>query len=259
MVGTYEGSRPPALLKLLSHELRWQVLTALAKSDLNVNELVERLNRPQNLVSYHLKQLRSRELVREHRSSSDGRQIYYSLDLDRLQQLFSEAEESLYPGLADRDQVRQDLADLSTADPLRVLFLCTQNSARSQMAEGLLRHRSQEQVQVFSAGTQVSEVRPLAIRAMQEMGIDISNQNSKHLDQYLGQDFNYIITVCDQARESCPVFPGDPVRIHWSFRDPAAVEGSEEVRLAAFRETALQMNTRIGFLLLMMKSGLAER
>ena len=120
-------------------------------------------------------------------------------------------------------------------DPKRVLILCTGNSARSQMAEGLLRHDGGPGFEVHSAGTKPSQVRPEAIEAMKEVGIDISGHRSKSVDEFAGQEFDYVVTVCDNAKESCPVFPGRTERIHWSFEDPAAVEGDWETRLAAFR------------------------
>jgi arsenate reductase (thioredoxin) len=118
----------------------------------------------------------------------------------------------------------------------RVLILCTANSARSQMAEGLLRALAGEHFDVFSAGSQPSTVNPLAIAAMDERGIDIRSHRSKHLQEYLAEPFEYVITVCDNAAESCPIFPGPAQRIHWSFPDPAAVQGSEAERLASFRQ-----------------------
>jgi len=118
---------------------------------------------------------------------------------------------------------------------MRVLILCTGNSARSQMAEGLLRHDGETRFEVASAGTKPSHVRPEAMAVMNEIGIDISGHRSKSLDEFAGQAFDYVITVCDNARESCPVFPAATQRIHWSFNDPAAVQGSEAERLAAFR------------------------
>ena len=249
---------PPPVLKLLSHELRWQLLTALSFSDLKVQELVSRLGRPQNLVSYHLQQLRESHLVREHRSQADARVIYYSLDTDELRRLFAEAGELLHPALSSYEPDRPAQSAQANTEPARVLFLCTHNSARSQMAEGLLRHRSSDSVEVFSAGTEATRVNPRAIRALADMNINIHGQRSKYLNEFLGQDFNYIITVCDRARETCPVFPGDPVQIHWSFPDPDAVEGTEHERAAAFRETALQLNNRIGLLLLMINRGSKE-
>lgn len=129
----------------------------------------------------------------------------------------------------------------------RVLVLCTGNSARSQMAEGLLRHLAGDSVEVASAGTRPSSVHPLAVRAMAERGIDISRQRSKAVGEMTGRSFDWVITVCDHAAESCPVFPGETRRVHWSFPDPAAVDGDEEARLDAFREVrdALEERFRI--------------
>lgn len=118
----------------------------------------------------------------------------------------------------------------------RVLILCTGNSARSQMAEGLLRQLAGDHFEVFSAGSKPSTVNPCAIQVMRERGIDISQHRSKHLNEFLKQSFDYVITVCDNAAETCPVFPGRAQRIHWSFPDPAAVTGSDEEKLAAFRQ-----------------------
>lgn len=117
----------------------------------------------------------------------------------------------------------------------RVLILCTGNSARSQMAEGLLRHIAGDRFEVESAGVEPSHVRPQAIEAMRERGIDISEHRSKSVDEFAGQEFDYVITVCDNANERCPVFPGKTERLHWSFDDPAAAEGDEAARLAVFR------------------------
>ena len=126
----------------------------------------------------------------------------------------------------------------------RVLILCTGNSARSQMAEGLLRHDAGDRFDVFSAGTKPTQVRPEAIAVMQELGIDISFQRAKSVDEFTGQDFDYVVTVCDNAKASCPIFGGSAKRIHWSFDDPAAVEGSPEQRLAAFRRTRDELRER---------------
>jgi arsenate reductase (thioredoxin) len=128
---------------------------------------------------------------------------------------------------------------------VRVLILCTGNSARSQMAEGLLRHDAGGAFKVFSAGTKPTQVRPEAVAVMREAGIDISGQRSKSVDEFEGQDFNYVITVCDNAKQSCPVFPAKTKRIHWSIEDPAAVQGSEEERLAAFRRIRDELRLRL--------------
>jgi arsenate reductase len=117
----------------------------------------------------------------------------------------------------------------------RVLILCTGNSARSQMAEGLLRHDAGDRFEVFSAGTKPSQVRPEAIAVMRELGIDISGHRSKSADEFTSEQFDYVLTVCDNAKESCPIFPGQGVAIHHNFEDPAGLPGSEQERLAAFR------------------------
>ena len=127
----------------------------------------------------------------------------------------------------------------------RVLFLCTHNSARSQMAEGLLRYLAGDRFEAYSAGTEATHVRPLAIRAMEEIGIDISSQESKTLDRYLGEPFEYVITVCDDANEACPFFPGSSTRLHWSLRDPSQARGSEQERLAVFRSVRDELRNRI--------------
>ena len=130
--------------------------------------------------------------------------------------------------------------------PRRVLFLCTHNSARSQMAEGLLRELGGSGFEAHSAGTEATHVRPLAIRAMEEIGIDIGAQRSKTLDEYAGQPFDLVVTVCDEAREACPYFPGARAQIHWSLPDPSKATGTEESRLAVFREVRDELRRRIG-------------
>ena len=130
--------------------------------------------------------------------------------------------------------------------PRRVLFLCTHNSARSQMAEGLLRELGGSGFEAHSAGTEATHVRPLAIRAMEEIGIDIGAQRSKTLDEYAGQPFDLVVTVCDEAREACPYFPGAREQIHWSLPDPSKAAGGEEARLAVFREVRDELRRRIG-------------
>ena len=127
----------------------------------------------------------------------------------------------------------------------RVLILCTGNSARSQMAEGLLRDLAGDRFEVASAGVSPTEVRPEAISAMNEIGIDLSRHRSKSVDEFAGQEFDYVITVCDNANQQCPVFPGKTERIHWSFEDPAAVQGDEQSRLAVFRRVRDEIRHRL--------------
>jgi arsenate reductase len=127
----------------------------------------------------------------------------------------------------------------------RVLILCTGNSARSQMAEGLLRHDAGDRFEVASAGVEPSHVRPQAIEAMREVAIDISNHRSKSVDEFTGEEFDFVITVCDNANERCPVFPATTKRIHWSFDDPAAAEGEEPEKLAVFRRVRDEIRDRL--------------
>lgn len=241
----------PSFLKLLAHELRWSLLEALARSDRRVQELVELVGQPANLVSYHLRRLRDQALVRERRSAADGRDVYYSVDLERIRGLYFATGETLHPALAQPGIEEASDTTSRTSPPTRVLFLCTHNSARSQMAEGILRHIAGDRVEVQSAGTEVTRVHPLAVAAMELKKIDI-NQNqhrSKHMDEFAGQTFDYVVTVCDNARESCPIFPGDPERIHWSIADPSAVEGDDATKLHAFSAAADELAGRIRYLL----------
>ena len=242
--------RAPTVVQILANDLRWQLVMILARSDHYVQELVRLLNQPTNLVSYHLKKLRTAGLVQERRSSADARDVYYSLDLKRLHELYLAAGEAMHPGMSivSVPMEAKDAAEASGRERSRVLFLCTHNSARSQLAEGILRHLGGDRVDVFSAGSEPSSMHPEAVRVLTSLGIDSSRQQAKHLDQYRGQEFEYIITVCDRVREACPIFPEDPERIHWSFPDPAAIEDDEE-RRCAFDQTAQQLITRIRYLL----------
>src|SRR3712207_1076524 len=127
----------------------------------------------------------------------------------------------------------------------KVLFLCTHNSARSQMVEGLLRHLAGERLEVMSAGTVATQVRPLAVRAMEELGIDIFSHESTNMARYLGEPFDYVITVCDEANEACPFFPHAGERLHWSLADPAAAQGTEEERLEVYRSVRDRLRDHI--------------
>ncbi|HVT58198.1 MAG TPA: hypothetical protein VHR45_07345 [Thermoanaerobaculia bacterium] len=239
----------PPFLKLLANQVRWQLLEELARSDRRGQELVGLIRQPQNLLSYHLRRLREHALVRERRSAADRRDVYYSIDIQRCRDLFFTAGEQLHPGLAETGKAGSN--EWTAEGPrVRVLFLCTHNSARSQMAEGILRLLSGGEVEVASAGTEATRVHPLAIQEMAAMRIDISQQRSKSMDLFVDQPFDYVVTVCDRASESCPVFPGDPERIHWSIPDPSAVEGDEETRVRAFHAAAVDLTARIRYLLI---------
>jgi protein-tyrosine-phosphatase/DNA-binding transcriptional ArsR family regulator len=238
-----EINQPPEVIKLLAHDIRWQLLLLLAQSDYRVNELVTAIHEPMNLVSYHLKQLRDAKLVMTRRSDADGRDWYYSLDVEQIDDAFRHAQRLLLPGLSITPTRVTD-AD----QPVRVLFLCSHNSARSQMAEGLMRQLGQGRVTAQSAGSEPTQVHPDAIATMKTMGIDISGQTSRPVGMVEQQLFDYVVTVCDKAREVCPTFPGQYHQIHWSFADPVLIDDPTE-RRQAFAEIARQLRSRISYFL----------
>jgi ArsR family transcriptional regulator, arsenate/arsenite/antimonite-responsive transcriptional repressor / arsenate reductase (thioredoxin) len=239
------GVSPPLVLRLAGHPLRWRLLSELARSDRRVGELCALAGRRQSLVSYHLRRLRDGGLVSMRRSAADGRDSYYVLDLARCGELLSSAGASLHPALAPTPRTAREPA----STPARVLFLCTGNSARSQIAEALAEQLSGGTVSAASAGSDPKPLHPNAVRAMRERGIDISGRRSKHLSEFAAQRFDYVISLCDRVREVCPEFPGAPELIHWSIPDPAREPGSDEETLPAFERTASELCTRIGFLI----------
>jgi protein-tyrosine-phosphatase len=233
---------PPRFLRLAGHPLRWRLLSELARSDRRVGELCELAGQRQSLVSYHLRELRDGGLVSARRSLADGRDTYYVLELARCGELLVSAGASLHPGLASGVR-SQGLARA------RVLFLCTGNSARSPMAEALADQLSEGAVRAASAGSHPKPLHPNALRVMREYGIDLVRRRSRHLSEFTGRRFDYVISLCDRVREVCPEFPGTPQAIHWSIRDPAREPGTDEQTLPAFERTAAELATRIGFLL----------
>ncbi|MBA2300722.1 MAG: arsenate reductase ArsC [Chloroflexi bacterium] len=134
---------------------------------------------------------------------------------------------------------------MTDRDPIRVLFVCTGNSARSVMAEALLRRHGGDAFGVYSAGTEPKGINPLTLRVLADAGIDASWARSKSVEEFLGQSFDYVVTVCDQARQSCPVFPGVHESLHWGYEDPAAAEGTDEERLVVFRRVFIQLGERV--------------
>jgi protein-tyrosine-phosphatase len=234
---------PPPFLRLAGHPLRWRLLRELARSDRRVGELCELAGQRQSLVSYHLRHLRDGGLVSARRSLADGRDTYYVLELARCGDLLVSAGAALHPGLASAGGSHPGVARA------RVLFLCTGNSARSQMAEALAAQMSAGAVRAASAGSHPKPLHPNATRVMRERGIDLAGARSKHLGELTGRRFDYVISLCDRVREVCPEFPGTPQAIHWSVRDPAREPGTDEQTLPAFERTAAELATRIGFLL----------
>ena len=236
---------PPAFLRLAGHPVRWRLLGELARSDRMVHELTGLVGAPQNLVSYHLAKLRDGRLVSARRSSADRRDTYYGVDLQRLGSLLSATGGALHPGL----RLAPPRGDEGRIDPVRVLFLCTGNSARSQMAEALARARSGGAVEACSAGSHPKPLHPLAIRVMRgEHGLDLAGQTPKSLEVFAGQRFDWVISLCDRVREVCPEFPGHPEVVHWSLANPATGE-PDEITYPLFQQTAAELATRIEYLL----------
>ena len=236
----------PEFLQLAGHPVRWRLLGELARSDRTVHELTGLVGEPQNLVSYHLGKLRDARLVWAQRSSADRRDAYYTADLARIASLLSATGGALHPGL----RLARPLRGGAGPSAARVLFLCTGNSARSQMAEALARVRSGGVVEAFSAGSQPKPLHPHAVRVMRdEHGIDLSSHTSKHLSVFAEQRFDWVISLCDRVREVCPEFPGRPETIHWSIPNPATGEAEDDASYPAFQHTAAELEIRIGFLL----------
>jgi ArsR family transcriptional regulator, arsenate/arsenite/antimonite-responsive transcriptional repressor / arsenate reductase (thioredoxin) len=237
---------PQRFLHLIADPRRWRLVSELARSDRRVRELTELVGEPQNLVSYHLRELSDAGLVSSRRSSFDGRDMYYRANLDRCRELLCAAGSALQPGL--RLAVVPPTARRAGPAP-RVLFLCTGNSARSQMAEALLEHLSDHTVWARSAGSHPKTVHANAVRVMAERGIDISGQTTKHLRRFARTRFDHVVTLCDRVREVCPEFPGQPESAHWSIPDPAAEGDTDDATYPAFERTAHELETRIGHLI----------
>lgn len=253
MERTVPASRPaddaPRFLRLVAHPVRWRLLRELVHSDRAVWELTQLLDERQSLVSYHLSQLRRDGLVRARQSSADRRDSYYAVDLTRCGEQLQAAGGALHPALW--------LEPLPSAPrPLRrsrrrprILFLCTGNSARSQIAEAMVERLSDGTIEAESAGSSPKPLHAHAVRVMKKRGIDISTNRTKHLDEFRSQRFDFVITLCDRVREVCPEFPSHPDLVHWSVPDPALEGPSDRPTLAAFERTAAELETRIRFLL----------
>lgn len=232
---------------MLGDPVRWQLVTELGRSDRRVGELVELVGKPQNVVSYHLAGLRQAGVVSARRSSADGRDVYYRADLARCRDLLGRASGSLHPGLALMP------TDAGAGRPrparARLLFLCTGNSARSQIAEALVEHRSAGTVQARSAGSHPKPLHPNAVRVMAARGIDISGRPTKPLTRFARNRFDRVITLCDKVREICPELPGGPITAHWSMADPAATGDTDEATYPAFEQVADEISGRVELLL----------
>jgi protein-tyrosine-phosphatase/DNA-binding transcriptional ArsR family regulator len=244
---------PPAVLRLAGHPVRWRLLRELARSDRHVRELTALTGGRQSLTSYHLGRLRAGGLVTSRRSAADGRDVYYGLALSAYRDRLAEAGAALHPGMR---LVPPELTPPAVGagdrrgGRVEVLFLCTGNSARSQMAEAIAEHLGGPRVAAASAGTHPRPLHPGAVRAMRDRGIDIAGRRAKHLDEFAGRRFDHVISLCDRVREVCPEFPGGPAGSHWSIPDPAAGASAGDDTDVAFARTADELDARIRFLLM---------
>jgi protein-tyrosine-phosphatase len=239
------ATEPPAILGLIGEPLRWQLLTELGRSDRRVGELVQRIGKPQNLVSYHLSELRNAGLDHARRSSADRRDVYYSADLILCRDLLGRAGLALHPGIRLTPASPGQVGAPRTR--ARVLFLCTGNSARSQIAEALLQHRSRHTAR--SAGSHPKPLHPNAVRVMAERGIDIAGNTTKPFTRFTRARFDRVVTICDKVREVCPEFPGTPITSHWSIADPAADGDTDDATYPAFRRVADELEARVDLLI----------
>ena len=251
MVPSEHAAAPPGFVRLAAHPVRWRLLTALAEGDHRVRELVDRTGEPQSLVSYHLRLLRAGGLVTVTRSSFDRRDGYYHLDLDRCAVALIDSGATLHPALRRHVAPPAPPRELRWSRHLAVLFVCTGNSARSPIAEALLRHHSAGHITVTSAGNRPKRnLHPNAVRVLREMfAIDVSDQRPQHMDTLAGRRFSHVITLCDRAREACPEFSDHPQRAHWSIPDPATADDDDQLSYPAFERTTADIDTRIRHLL----------
>lgn len=254
MAASLAHRTPPTFLQLAGHPVRWGLLRELGRSDRRVGELCALLELPQSLVSYHLGRLRTERLVSSRRSSFDGRDSYYRLELDRCGELLASTGVALHPGLGLVASPPRLARRRARWRRTRILFLCTGNSSRSQIAEALANRLGAGAIEARSAGSRPKPLHPNAVRVMRMRGIDIAGQRSKHLDTFAHQRFDYVISLCDRVREVCPEFPGHPDLIHWSIPDPARAGTTDGETYPAFERTADELATRIPFLLKLVES-----
>lgn len=240
---------PLEILKLLADDTRWRLLAALRRSDYQVGELVALLKLPQNLVSYHLGILRQAGLVGMRRSDADARAVYYTLELAALERGYQQIGSSL--------QLAPEPAPVASV-PLTVVFLCTANSARSQMAEAWLRYLSNGYVPVCSAGTEAQTLHPLTVQVMAEVGVDIGYQQAKDVSALAGIVPDVLVTVCDLAREQCSATLDAPNRLHWSEADPLQAKGDAAAELESFRTVRDHLRQRVEALLVLLPALAAQ-
>lgn len=248
------GAAPPRFLQLAGHPVRWRLLNALAHSDRRVGELCALLDLPQNLVSYHLGLLKAERVVSRRRSFADGRDGYYLLELERCGELLASVGTAIHPGLRLLPPPARSRWRRAGRPRTRVLFLCTGNSGRSQIAEAFAEQLGAGAVEARSAGSHPKPLHPNAVRVMHERGVDIADRRSKHLDEFVEEPFDYVISLCDRVREVCPEFPSHPGLIHWSIPDPARAGETDAQTYPAFQSTAEELARRIPFLFALIDS-----
>jgi ArsR family transcriptional regulator, arsenate/arsenite/antimonite-responsive transcriptional repressor / arsenate reductase (thioredoxin) len=235
----------PPVLGVLAHDLRWAIVGLLVPGDLRTGEIVARTGQAPSLVSYHLARLRDAGLVSVRRSTADGRDSYHALDLDAIGRAVGDMAARIHPSLLEGAVGWPGAgAGQAPGQPVRALFICSGNSARSPMAAGWLNHLGGGRVTARSAGVSPGPLHPLAVSAMAEHGVDISGHRPTHLSDVADGRFTRVITLCDRARENCGELPGPAV--HWSIPNPAQAHPAD---LDAFRATARELQTRIRYLL----------
>jgi ArsR family transcriptional regulator, arsenate/arsenite/antimonite-responsive transcriptional repressor / arsenate reductase (thioredoxin) len=253
----------PPVLGVLAHDLRWAIVGLLVPGDLRTGEIVARTGQAPSLVSYHLARLRDAGLVSVRRSTADGRDSYHALDLDAIGRAVGDMAARIHPLLLAGAGAGPALGPApgpgpvpvsgpasglrptpGPEQPVRALFICSGNSARSPMAEGWLNHLGGGRVTARSAGISPAPLHPLAVAAMAEHGVDISGHRPTHLGDVADDRFMRVITLCDRARENCGDLPGPAV--HWSIPNPAQAHPAD---LDAFRATARELQTRLRYLL----------
>ncbi|NYE75292.1 arsenate reductase/protein-tyrosine-phosphatase family protein [Microlunatus parietis] len=234
MVST--AAAPPPFLGLVAHPLRWSLLTTLGRSDLRVRELTELVGEPQNLVSYHLALLRRAGLVEARRSSFDGRDSYYRLELQACAEALAHVGSELHPALRPAEPATGG----RRRAPVRVLFTCTGNSARSPMAAALLRQQAGDRVQVHSAGSRPRPLDPRTVKALRRYDLDLAGHRPQSLDRFAGRRLHHVISLCDKVREELPGFTHQPELRHWSIANPADADDQE-----AFDRTAAELDLRV--------------
>ncbi|HEX7035884.1 MAG TPA: ArsR family transcriptional regulator [Pseudomonadales bacterium] len=254
-----QAESTPEFLRLVAHPLRWQLLRELARSDRQVRELAGASGQPQNLISYHLGRLRDAGLVQMRRSAADRRDAYYRVDLTACGERLQQVGAALHPRLGRAPGPVETRGRSTRQRRWRVLFLCTGNSARSQMAEAFMEHLSEGRVEAYSAGSRPKALHPNAVRAMAEWGIDIRGRRTKHLGEFVRRRFDHVVSLCDRVREVCPEFPGHPETIHWSIPDPSAAGVTDEESYPAFVRTAREIASRVEFLLARIESETKEK